>query len=261
MFSKISINQSINQSELILSSCPETVTSCTTGPGVSDHYHLVIVHANVRAKQNTKKSRIIHLFRNVDWENVKSFLRSTETKFFQTSHETSSVNTNWQFFRDTITQAIEKFVPKKKVSGQFSLPWLTRPVKLLIRRKQRANNRAKKSNKDQDWEIFRKLRNKSQSFLKQAHWDYLNSLFQEDDSNNKRLWRYLKWTRKDSCGVSTLAADGKIGTDPCTKAEMLNHQFSSVYTRENQTNVPIMNPSPYPEMPAIIIIIIILFVQ
>ena len=82
--------------------------------------------------------------------------------------------------------------------------------------------------------------------MKQAHWDYLNNMFAEDDSNNKRLWRYLKGTRKDPCGVSTLAADGKIGTDPCTNAEMLNHQFSSV-----QTNIPLMNPSPYPEMPAI----------
>ena len=48
--------------ELIRSSCPETVTSCTTGPGVSDHDHLVIVRASVRAKQNTKKSRFIHFF-------------------------------------------------------------------------------------------------------------------------------------------------------------------------------------------------------
>jgi len=48
-----------------------------------------------------------------------------------------------------------------------------------------------------------------------------------------------------------LAADGKIGTDPRTKEEMLNHQFSSVFTRENQTNILLMNPSPYPKMPAI----------
>ena len=154
--------------ELVLSSCPKLVTSCTTGPGISDHDHVVIVRASVRAKQNTKKPRFIHLFRNVNWENIKSFLRSAETQFFQTCHETSSVDTNWQFFRDTITQAIEKFVPKKKVSGRFSLPWLTRPVKRLIRRKQRAYNRAKKSNKDRDWEIFRKLRKKSQSSLKQT---------------------------------------------------------------------------------------------
>jgi len=109
----------------------------------------------------------------------------------------------------------------------------------------------KKSNKDRDWEIFRKLRKKSQSSLKQAHWDYLNNLFLEDDNNNKRLWRYLKGTRKDSCCVSTLVADGKIGTDPSTKAEMLNRQFSSVFTRENQSTPYIMNQSPYPEMPAI----------
>jgi len=87
--------------------------------------------------------------------------------------------------------------------------------------------------------------------LKQAHCDYLNNLFSEDDSNNKRLWRYLKGTRKDPSGVSTLAADGKIGTDPSTKVDMLNHQFSSVFTRENQTNIQLMNLSPYPEMPAI----------
>jgi len=81
--------------ELVLSSCPELVTSCTTGPGISDHDHVVIVRASVHAKQNTKKSRFIHLFRNVDWENIKSFLRSAETQFFQTCHETSSVDTNW----------------------------------------------------------------------------------------------------------------------------------------------------------------------
>jgi len=100
-------------------------------------------------------------------------------------------------------------------------------------------------------EIFRKLRKNSQSSLKQAHWDYLNNLFLEDHNNNKRPWRYLKGTRKDSCGVSNLVADGKIETDPSTKAELLNRQFISEFTRENQSKPPITNQSAYPEMPAI----------
>jgi len=48
--------------ELILSSCPELISTCTTGPGVSDHDHLVIVTANVRAKQNKKNPVSITYF-------------------------------------------------------------------------------------------------------------------------------------------------------------------------------------------------------
>jgi len=48
--------------ELVLSSCPKLVTSCTTGPGISDHDHVVIVRASVRAKQNTKKSLLYTSF-------------------------------------------------------------------------------------------------------------------------------------------------------------------------------------------------------
>ena len=30
-------------------SCPELVTSCTTGPGISDHDHILLLRANIRA--------------------------------------------------------------------------------------------------------------------------------------------------------------------------------------------------------------------
>ena len=72
----------------------------------------------------------------------------------------------------------------------------------------------------------------------------------EEDSG-KSLWRYLKGLRRDTCGVSTIAADGRTGTDPKDKAEMLNAQFSSVFTREDPFNVPTMTTSPHPKMPPI----------
>ena len=147
-------------------------------------------------------------------------------------------------------QAIEKFVPTKCVSGRYYLPWMTRPIKRLLHRKQRAYNKAKKTNKDRDWTLFRNLRKKSQSDLKTAHWDYLNTILTEDD-NNKGLWRYLKGTRKDSCSVSTLASGDRVRNTPCDKAEMLNIQFSLVFTRENHWNVPPAKPSPFPKMPPI----------
>ena len=182
---------------------------------------------------------------------MKEHLASGEESFFQNSPEDNSVEQNWQFLRDLILDCMEKFVPKKKASGRQDLPWMTRTVKRLIRRKQRAYNKAKKSNKDRDWALFRKLRKKTQSALKTAHWNHLNTLFKEDGGSNKGLWRYLKSTRKDTCGVSTLVSDGRIASDAQDKADMLNNQFSSVFTREDRWNLPPKVKSSYPKMPRI----------
>ena len=130
--------------ELAFSSCPELVTSCTTGPGISDHEHILLLRANIRAKQSKKKPRIIHLFKKADWESVKWFLKAAEDTFFQNSPDANSVERNWNFFKDTITEAINKFIPKKKASGRFNLPWMMRTIKRQIRQKHRAYNRAKK---------------------------------------------------------------------------------------------------------------------
>ncbi len=51
--------------------------------------------------------------------------------------------------------------------------------------------------------------------------------------------------------VSTLIADGETANTGWEKAEMLNRQFCSVFTREDTSSCPRMPLSPYPDMPAI----------
>ena len=85
--------------------------------------------------------------------------------------------------------------------------------------------------------------------LKVAHQDYINNLLDpHTDTNSRNLWRYLKATRQDNVGVSTLKSDGKLITDPAGKAEALNQQFSSAFTREDPNNIPELGPSPFQTM-------------
>jgi len=54
-------------------------------------------------------------------------------------------------------------------------------------------------------------------------------------------------------GVSTLVSEDRVGLDPRTKADVLNCQFSSVFTKEDVNHLPQKNPSPYPVMsPAVV---------
>ena len=235
--------------ELLFTSCPETVLKCETGPGISDHDHIVIARTRLKAVQNKKNPRWIPLYKNANWSSIKKCIQEASTDFFKGNPKERSVDENWTYFKKCLRDAIDKFVPMKKISGRFRLPWITRPLQRMIRKKQRAYNRAKRSHKDRDWAVFRSIRKGLQRSMRDAHFDYINTQITED--GNKGLWRYLKGMRKDTCGVSTLCTDGKTGSEPREKAEMLNAQFSSVFTREDTTNIPDLGKSPYPQMPTI----------
>ena len=72
----------------------------------------------------------------------------------------------------------------------------------------------------------------------------------------KKFWNHIKATKKDRVGTAPLKDDGVLVSDPKSKANILNRQYQSVFSQENQTNIPqpIEPPSPpcqtllYPRM-------------
>ena len=57
------------------------------------------------------------------------------------------------------------------------------------------------------------------------------------DSNNqvtKKFCKYIKSIRKDTTPINVLHSNGKDYTDSETKANILNSQFASVFTKDNQ---------------------------
>ena len=55
----------------------------------------------------------------------------------------------------------------------------------------------------------------------------------------KKFWNFIKHQRTDHSGVAPLKVNGSLITDPLMKAEALNDQFQSVFTRESDLdNIP-----------------------
>ena len=54
-------------------------------------------------------------------------------------------------------------------------------------------------------------------------------------------------------GVAPLLQDGILQCDASAKANLLNDQFTSVFTRENASHLPDLGASPHPPVPAFII--------
>ena len=120
------------------------------------------------------------------------------------------------------------------------MPWINGDLKKKIRRNNRLFKLRKKSQKHRS--NFLKNRRNLQKQMKQARWDHINDIItQEDDKARKGFWRYAKQFKKDNTGITVLKKDGRNATSPQQKAEMLNAQFSSVFTEEDTENLPQLN--------------------
>ncbi|KAH3700067.1 hypothetical protein DPMN_075035 [Dreissena polymorpha] len=63
--------------------------------------------------------------------------------------------------------------------------------------------------------------------------EYVRDMISEPGGNNKKLYSYVKGMKSDSSGVAPLKKDGSTHSDASAKAEILNNQFSSVFTKED----------------------------
>ena len=68
--------------------------------------------------------------------------------------------------------------------------------------------------------------------MRKAYWDYVaNIITDEDDANNKKFWRHVKHKKQDSQGVAPLKENGLLHSDSTAKANILNRQFSAVFSK------------------------------
>ena len=63
----------------------------------------------------------------------------------------------------------------------------------------------------------------------------------------------MKAQQKDSNGVAPLKSNSTLYSDSCDKAEILNTQFTSVFTKDEDDLVPEIPGGPYPTADEIVV--------
>ena len=99
-----------------------------------------------------------------------------------------------------------------------------------------------------DWLRYRRIKYQKQRDLKTAHKRYMEDVVSKDLKDKpKMFWAYIKSRRQESTGVAPLKfKDRFIHSDSSSKVEILNDQFVSAYTREDNTKMPSKGPSSHP---------------
>ena len=82
--------------------------------------------------------------------------------------------------------------------------------------------------------------------VSEAHTAYLNNVVGDSlKFDGKRFWTYIKSKRKERTGIPTLRTNNGVHVTNQSKANALNNQFASVFTRAEKVQSPDRGPSPY----------------
>ena len=166
----------------------------------------------------------------------------------------SDVDAMWTEFSNKCEELMADHVLSKFSSTRFSQPWINRNLKRLSRRKKRAYKKARISRNDSDWNNYKQLKKECQKECRSAYSAHVNNLVSEDQTGNpKKLYSFIKSKKCDASGVAPLQSNGINHSDSGKKSNILNDQFTSVFTVEDTTNIPKMKSANHPSVSPIMV--------
>lgn len=152
-----------------------------------------------------------------------------------------SVEEAWTFIENKLHDMKESFIPCRRIENLTTKPnnIVSQSVLDKIRAKRKAFKMYKKYKTQANYKAYTKARNQVKWALKHSVKDKELHLVSNIKSNPKAFYSYVSSRSKPKEGVSNLTkSDGSLTNTDREKAEILNSFFSSVFTKEDTTNVP-----------------------
>ena len=145
-----------NTLDLFLTNNDSLVSKVTILPGISDHD---IISCMVRFKPIILKQvpRVVPLYCKADWTAFKAFAKDKCEELLK-DHPSKSVEDLWSSFKSVNHNGIAKFVPSKILGTKKSLPWITQPMKRLIRKRNKLFHKQKSSKSPTDRHRFLRVK-------------------------------------------------------------------------------------------------------
>ena len=143
---------------------------------------------------------------------------------------------------------MKESVPVREVVDMdfFTKPhWMKKKTVRAVKRKHNMWQRYLHTKHPNAWEKYKKARNQASHQSDKDRKDFENTLAKEIKANNKAFWRYANSIKRLRKQIPNLRKkDGSLTKSDEEKANVLNQQFTSVFTEESLTNPSDIDPLP-----------------
>ena len=137
-------------------------------------------------------------------------------------------------------EIMNECIPQRLLPNRRNLPWLSKSLVQLMRKRNMLFGQAKRSGKRSDVEKYKRIRNRVVTQLRNAKSSYFKNL--NPKGNSKKFWSAVKYLNKKHNSIPVLNHGSMTANTNEEKAEMLNSFFSTCF---NPTFPP-LSPSNVP---------------
>ena len=211
--------ESGNILDLILTSNPSIIiiNTHTTTHGMSDH-EAVTFGVNLNQIRNRKPPHKVFKYKSTDLCKLKNDISKLTDEYFDSDPNSQDVNTNWTFFRDNLTTLMNNTIPHCTTKAKTHLPWISRELIRMQRRRNKSHKKAKQTGLNKHWEQFRELRElrrQTTKALATSYKSYVNNQIGDRlKTNPKRFWSFIKANKRENIGIPTLRVNENKATGP-----------------------------------------------
>ena len=137
-------------------------------------------------------------------------------------------------------EIMNECIPQRLLPNRHNLPWLSKSLVQLMRRRNMLFSQAKRSGKRLDVEKYKRIRNGVVTLLRKAKSSYFKNL--NPKGNSKKFWSAVKYLNKKHNSIPVLNYGSIAANTNEEKAEVFNSFFSTCF---NPTFPP-FSPSNVP---------------
>lgn len=232
--------------DLVFTSEPETIQSVSNFDGFSDH-NMLLVNLNVPLTSTGFNVKKIYDYNRANYDEVNKELDIFYNTILMPSFESRSIDENWSLFRDKMAALVERYVPLISISNDRTNPWFNRGLQKQRNKKKRLYKNARRVGTPQAWQKYKECLQKYVSALTAAKNKYFScDLLSILKTNPRKFWHEIS-PRNDGHKI-LLHGDDHIPISDVNCASVFNKFFSSVFTQENYSNVPLFDDLDCPYM-------------
>ena len=176
--------------DVILTNAPQRFSAVGTFCNdISDHCAIACVRT---CKIPKGKPRFIHKRRFKHFDE-QAFLHDVFNSDLHIVSLMTDVELAWNYFKSTFLAICDKHAPFRtsRISGKDN-PWFNDSISSLIRQRDTAWAKAKKSNIPLDWNLYRTLRNKCTKLIKNSKCAYYLNAIHDNLNNPAKFWKLVK---------------------------------------------------------------------
>lgn len=214
--------------------------------GKSDH-DVVIFDYHCYLDYSKKKKKF--MFNKADYEKMRNKLTLENwSNNFVNSMKEKPVEMIWHSIKSKTLELRNEFVPCQIPSdykNKGSIP-ISKQSRDAIRKKHKCHrawmSTKSKESSDKARQDYTKERNKVKSLLRKDKMKFERNIALQAKTNPKAFWAYTRSQLKTKCGVAPLLRNPKdkesMEFNDTEKANILQRQFTSVFTREPEGDLP-----------------------